>query len=190
MPMLSVYISLHLSFLGIAVESLIFVMVCLNGLKYMLRCRSILMKATVWVCLVANSIRSVWQVSQERDGKTVDGKCHSLTATHIRLRHKNDPSIPTCGFYEVFIFSNLTFTVVCCVWNLCPRLNFEFNIAVVSYWWHRGQLSLVIYLSVDNKRCTEYQWQLGRTRHTAWCIDSMRPCIIQWCLAEGYGGSK
>ena len=43
------------------------------------------------------------QVSQERDGKTVDGKCHSLTASHIRLRHKADPSIPICGFYEVNI---------------------------------------------------------------------------------------
>jgi len=40
-------------------------------------------------------------VSQERDGKTVDGKCHSLTATHIRVRHKNDGSVPICGFYEV-----------------------------------------------------------------------------------------
>jgi len=41
------------------------------------------------------------QVSQERDGKVVDGQCHSLTASHVRLRHKNDPSVPVCGFYEV-----------------------------------------------------------------------------------------
>ena len=42
-------------------------------------------------------------MSQERDGKTVDGKCHSLTASHIRVRHKNDSSVPICGFYEVCI---------------------------------------------------------------------------------------
>jgi DNA excision repair protein ERCC-2 len=42
------------------------------------------------------------EVSQERDGKTVDGKCHNLTATHIRVRAKKDPSIPVCSFYENF----------------------------------------------------------------------------------------
>ena len=33
----------------------------------------------------------------------MDGKCHSLTASHIRVRHKNDSSVPICGFYEVYI---------------------------------------------------------------------------------------
>ncbi|XP_055956852.1 general transcription and DNA repair factor IIH helicase subunit XPD [Patella vulgata] len=42
------------------------------------------------------------EVSQNRDGKTVDGQCHQLTASHIRQRYKHDPSIPICDFYEEF----------------------------------------------------------------------------------------
>lgn len=42
------------------------------------------------------------QVSQERDGKAVDGKCHQLTASFIRNQHKTNPNIPICDFYENF----------------------------------------------------------------------------------------
>ncbi|XP_041467884.1 general transcription and DNA repair factor IIH helicase subunit XPD-like [Lytechinus variegatus] len=42
------------------------------------------------------------EVSQERLGKIVDSKCHSLTASYIRERRKHDPSVPTCSFYEEF----------------------------------------------------------------------------------------
>ncbi|PNF15639.1 TFIIH basal transcription factor complex helicase XPD subunit [Cryptotermes secundus] len=42
------------------------------------------------------------QVSKERDGKIVDGRCHSLTASYVRERHNYDDSIPICSFYEGF----------------------------------------------------------------------------------------
>ncbi|XP_075213318.1 general transcription and DNA repair factor IIH helicase subunit Xpd [Lycorma delicatula] len=42
------------------------------------------------------------QVSKERDGKIVDGRCHSLTASYVRERHEHDDSIPICSFYEYF----------------------------------------------------------------------------------------
>ncbi|KAK0040989.1 TFIIH basal transcription factor complex helicase XPD subunit, partial [Biomphalaria pfeifferi] len=42
------------------------------------------------------------EVSQERDGKQVDGKCHQLTASFVRNRHKNNPNVPVCDFYENF----------------------------------------------------------------------------------------
>jgi len=41
-------------------------------------------------------------VSKERDGKIVDGRCHSLTASYIRERHNYDDSVPICSFYEGF----------------------------------------------------------------------------------------
>ncbi|XP_041980454.1 general transcription and DNA repair factor IIH helicase subunit XPD [Aricia agestis] len=41
-------------------------------------------------------------VSREREGKLVDGKCHSLTASYIRERHEQDSSVPICQFYEGF----------------------------------------------------------------------------------------
>lgn len=42
-----------------------------------------------------------WQVIAEREGKKVDGKCLGLTASYVRLRHKEDKSVPVCPFYEV-----------------------------------------------------------------------------------------
>lgn len=41
------------------------------------------------------------QVSAEREGKKVDGKCLSLTASYVRLKHKEDQSVPICALYEV-----------------------------------------------------------------------------------------
>ncbi|XP_051899971.1 general transcription and DNA repair factor IIH helicase subunit XPD isoform X1 [Pristis pectinata] len=42
------------------------------------------------------------EVSAQRFGKEVDGKCHSLTASHVRVQHSSNPSIPICQFYEEF----------------------------------------------------------------------------------------
>lgn len=42
------------------------------------------------------------QVSREREGKIVDGRCHSLTASYVRERHNYDESTPICNFYEGF----------------------------------------------------------------------------------------
>lgn len=42
------------------------------------------------------------QVSKEHDGKIVDSRCYSLTASHKRLAHKHDPSVEICSFYEQF----------------------------------------------------------------------------------------
>jgi DNA excision repair protein ERCC-2 len=41
-------------------------------------------------------------VSKERDGKIVDGRCHSLTASYVRERHNYDDGVPICSFYEGF----------------------------------------------------------------------------------------
>ncbi|XP_046401434.1 general transcription and DNA repair factor IIH helicase subunit XPD [Ischnura elegans] len=42
------------------------------------------------------------EVSKERDGRIVDGRCHSLTASHVRERHRAHPEVPVCTFYEAF----------------------------------------------------------------------------------------
>nr|CAG4651600.1 EOG090X01B4 [Triops cancriformis] len=41
-------------------------------------------------------------VRKEREGKLVDSKCHSLTASYIRARHAADNDVPVCQFYEGF----------------------------------------------------------------------------------------
>ncbi|CAG9116729.1 unnamed protein product [Plutella xylostella] len=42
------------------------------------------------------------EVSREREGKLVDGKCHSLTASYIREKNETDDSVEICQFYEGF----------------------------------------------------------------------------------------
>ncbi|XP_056641987.1 general transcription and DNA repair factor IIH helicase subunit XPD [Diorhabda carinulata] len=42
------------------------------------------------------------EVSTQREGKIVDGKCHSLTASYIRDKHSYDDTVPVCQFYEDF----------------------------------------------------------------------------------------
>ncbi|GAU96467.1 hypothetical protein RvY_07906 [Ramazzottius varieornatus] len=37
-----------------------------------------------------------------RDGKLVDGKCQSLTASYVRARAERDPSVKTCVYYDGF----------------------------------------------------------------------------------------
>ncbi|KXJ30028.1 TFIIH basal transcription factor complex helicase XPD subunit [Exaiptasia diaphana] len=41
-------------------------------------------------------------VIEEREGKKVDGKCLNLTASFVRARHKENPSVPVCAYYENF----------------------------------------------------------------------------------------
>lgn len=41
-------------------------------------------------------------VSKERIGKTVDSKCHQLTASYVRSRHQHDSTVPVCTFFENF----------------------------------------------------------------------------------------
>ncbi|CAG0898524.1 unnamed protein product [Cyprideis torosa] len=42
------------------------------------------------------------QVSKEREGKVVDSRCFSLTASHIRAKRQENPNLPVCSFYEDF----------------------------------------------------------------------------------------
>ncbi|CAK8693117.1 unnamed protein product [Clavelina lepadiformis] len=42
------------------------------------------------------------QVRSARVGKEVDGRCHALTASHVRIKQKHDPSVSLCAFYESF----------------------------------------------------------------------------------------
>ncbi|XP_034234805.1 general transcription and DNA repair factor IIH helicase subunit XPD [Thrips palmi] len=58
------------------------------------------------------------QVSKERDGKVVDGRCHTLTASYVRERHKSDDSVPVCSFFESYDIEGREGTVPPGVYNL------------------------------------------------------------------------
>ena len=51
--------------------------------------------------LILNDLFFNFQVSSLKEGKRVDGMCHSLTASYIRAKHKTEPGIPVCQLYEV-----------------------------------------------------------------------------------------
>ena len=44
---------------------------------------------------------SALQVSREETGKELDNKCHKLTASFQRQRHRKDNRVPVCSFFEV-----------------------------------------------------------------------------------------
>ncbi|KAG5877282.1 hypothetical protein JTB14_021417 [Gonioctena quinquepunctata] len=90
------------------------------------------------------------QVSTEREGKIVDGKCHALTASYIRERHNHDDNTPICQFFEGFSIDGKESTIPHGVYSLedlkqfgrhrnwCPYFLARFaityaNIVVYSY---------------------------------------------------------
>ncbi|RDD44273.1 TFIIH basal transcription factor complex helicase XPD subunit [Trichoplax sp. H2] len=42
------------------------------------------------------------EISKERDGKVVDGRCLGLTASYVRRNHQQDRSVEVCSFFEKF----------------------------------------------------------------------------------------
>ncbi|XP_043495959.1 general transcription and DNA repair factor IIH helicase subunit XPD [Polistes fuscatus] len=58
------------------------------------------------------------EVSKEREGKVVDSRCHSLTASYVRDRHNYDESTPICNFYEGFDLEGRTQVIPSGVYSL------------------------------------------------------------------------
>ncbi|XP_026498197.1 general transcription and DNA repair factor IIH helicase subunit XPD [Vanessa tameamea] len=73
-----------------------------NLIKYYEKCQGETPNITGLVLSSRKNLCIHPDVSREREGKLVDGKCHSLTASYIRERHEMDDSIPICQFYEGF----------------------------------------------------------------------------------------
>ncbi|CAH0546037.1 unnamed protein product [Brassicogethes aeneus] len=90
------------------------------------------------------------QISTEREGKIVDGKCHGLTASYVRERYNYDDTTPICQYYEGFSLDGKENTIPHGVYSLddlkeygrarswCPYFLSRFainyaNIVVYSY---------------------------------------------------------
>uniref|UniRef100_A0A6P7G2L8 General transcription and DNA repair factor IIH helicase subunit XPD n=1 Tax=Diabrotica virgifera virgifera TaxID=50390 RepID=A0A6P7G2L8_DIAVI len=58
------------------------------------------------------------EVSTQREGKIVDGKCHSLTASYVRDKHNDDETVPVCSFYEEFNIDGKESVIPYGVYNL------------------------------------------------------------------------
>ncbi|XP_050349919.1 general transcription and DNA repair factor IIH helicase subunit XPD isoform X2 [Nymphalis io] len=73
-----------------------------NLIKYYEKCQGEMPNLTGVVLSSRKNLCIHPDVSREREGKLVDGKCHSLTASYIREKHESDNSVPICQFYEGF----------------------------------------------------------------------------------------
>ncbi|KAI4472011.1 dna repair dead helicase rad3/xp-d subfamily member [Holotrichia oblita] len=90
------------------------------------------------------------EVSTQREGKIVDGRCHALTASYVRERHNMDDSVPICQYFEGFSMDGKESTMPYGVYtiddlkeygrdrNWCPYFLSRFaityaNIVVYSY---------------------------------------------------------
>lgn len=58
------------------------------------------------------------QVSKEKDGRIVDGKCFALTASHKRSMAVVDPNVDICAFFEAFERNGREFPLPAGVYNL------------------------------------------------------------------------
>ncbi|VDM03836.1 unnamed protein product [Schistocephalus solidus] len=72
--------------------------------------------------------RSVRRVG---DGAAVDAACRGLTASFIRARHQNDPSVGTCKFYEELDLHGRDEVLPTGIYNLIIHA----NIVVYSYYY-------------------------------------------------------
>ncbi|KAL3275707.1 hypothetical protein HHI36_020456 [Cryptolaemus montrouzieri] len=58
------------------------------------------------------------EVSREKEGKIIDGRCHALTASYVRERYKFDDTIPICQYFEGFALDGKESTLPHGVYNL------------------------------------------------------------------------
>lgn len=88
------------------------------------------------------------EVSKEKDSKIVDGKCHSLTAPHVRERHAFDNEIPVCSYYEKFEAFGKEVPLTYGVYNIEDLKEFGKDMNVCPYFLARYMIlraNIVIY---------------------------------------------
>lgn len=88
------------------------------------------------------------EVSREKEGKTVDAKCHSLTAPHVRERYLKDNQVPICEYYEQFDASGRNTYLKSGAYNLEDLKNFGREKNYCPYFlarWAIGQASIIVY---------------------------------------------
>lgn len=63
-------------------------------------------------------------MSKEKEGKVVDGRCQSLTASYVRARHQRDKAVPICDYFENFDMDGREFPLPPGVYNLNALKNY------------------------------------------------------------------
>ncbi|XP_060660695.1 LOW QUALITY PROTEIN: general transcription and DNA repair factor IIH helicase subunit XPD [Drosophila sulfurigaster albostrigata] len=128
------------------------------------------------------------EVSKEREGKAVDGKCYGLTASYIRERHEMDAEIPICQYYEGFTLEGKESTLPVGIYsiddlkeygrsrNWCPYFTARYAIAhahIVVYSYHYlldPKIAQVVSKEMSRESCVVFD-EAHNIDNV--CIDSM-----------------
>ena len=127
-------------------------------------------------------------VSQERDGKLVDARCHALTAPHVRERHLENSDVEVCSYYETFDRGGREMSVPNGVYNLDDVKSYASSKGWCPYFfarWAIQQANIVVYsyhYLLDPKIADVVSKELARNSVVVFdeahnidniCIDSM-----------------
>ena len=127
-------------------------------------------------------------VSQERDGKLVDARCHALTAPHVRERALEDTGVEVCSYYEAFDRGGRELLVPAGVYNLDDVKTYASGKGWCPYFfarWAIQQANIVVYsyhYLLDPKIADVVSKELARNSVVVFdeahnidniCIDSM-----------------
>ncbi|XP_017126017.1 general transcription and DNA repair factor IIH helicase subunit XPD [Drosophila elegans] len=128
------------------------------------------------------------EVSKEREGKAVDGKCYGLTASYIRDRHEMDTETPICQYFEGFSLEGKESTLPVGVYsiddlkeygrsrNWCPYFLARYAIAhahIVVYSYHYlldPKIAQVVSKEMSRESCVVFD-EAHNIDNV--CIDSM-----------------
>ncbi|KAH8369859.1 hypothetical protein KR093_001281, partial [Drosophila rubida] len=128
------------------------------------------------------------EVSKEREGKAVDGKCYGLTASYIRERHEMDAEIPICQYFEGFTLEGKESTLPVGIYsiddlkeygrsrNWCPYFTARYAIAhahIVVYSYHYlldPKIAQVVSKEMSRESCVVFD-EAHNIDNV--CIDSM-----------------
>lgn len=90
-------------------------------------------------------------MSKEKDGKIVDGRCHSLTAPHVRDKHSIDNEVPICSYYEKFDSIGKELPRFSGVYNIDDLKEFGRDMNICPYFLARYSVGIVFYKWIYSK---------------------------------------
>ena len=128
-------------------------------------------------------------IKRERDGKIVDGRCHSLVAPHVRERHaQGADNVAICDFYEAFDARGREMSIPTGAYNIDDLKSLGGRQGFCPYFlarWAIGQAQIVVYsyhYLLDPKIADVVSKELARNSVVVFdeahnidntCIDSM-----------------
>ena len=128
-------------------------------------------------------------IKRERDGKIVDGRCHSLVAPHVRERHaQGADNVAICDFYEAFDARGREMSIPTGAYNSDDLKSLGGRQGFCPYFlarWAIGQAQIVVYsyhYLLDPKIADVVSKELARNSVVVFdeahnidntCIDSM-----------------